>query len=332
MKRIVIITSSIFITIFVGVLFINHINTNIKISDEQWALNNNGQIINEVKGTKGIDINIKKAWEITTGHPDVLVAVVDSGVDTSCEGIKDSIYADGLKCFDFYNNDNTVYDSYFEDYHGTYITNIIAGYDTKNNVYGVAPNISILPIKFLSGTQGNSADSIKAVEYACKQGAKIVNCSWDFNEYNQELYDIIASYPNVLFVCAAGNSNLDLDKISIYPACYDLKNIITVLAVNNNGEIYGSSGYGGKVDVAAPGVDIITVFPEDDVTYVSGTSIATAYVSGIAALMISENSSISPNEIIDIMVRTSKELKVLNGKCLAEGIIDAYECVKEVKD
>lgn len=310
----------------------SHNDETINISRNQWGLDNNGQIIKGNKGIKGIDINIEKAWKITKGKLDVMVAVVDTGVDTSCNGLKNSIYANGLKSFDFYNNDNSIYDEYIQDYHGTYIANTIAGYDTNNHIYGVAPNISILPVKFLRGTQGNSSDAVKAIEYACKEGAKVINCSWNFNEYNKELYNIIASYPNILFVCAAGNSNINLDKEYIYPSSYNLNNIITVLAVDNKGTRYNCSGYGMNVDVGAPGVDIISVFPENDITYISGTSVASAYVSGVAALMLSVNSSITPNEIIEIMINTSRKIDDLNGICFSGGIIDAYKSVKRAKE
>lgn len=321
------------ILLVIGLCFYTKKDTSIKMSakitNEQWALKNSGQKIKSKKGIKGIDINISKAWEITTGNPNILVAVVDSGVDISCSGLADSISDNGK---DFYYNDNTVFDDYTQDYHGTYIANTIAGFDSKNKVYGVAPNIKILPVKFLRGTLGNSTDAVKAVKYACENGAKVVNCSWNFNDYNEELFKVIASYPDVLFVCAAGNSNCNLDSSKIYPACYNLNNILTVMAVDNCGDIYESSGRGMSVDIAAPGANIKTTFPEDDVSYVSGTSVATAYVSGVTALMLSENNKLTPPEIIDIVVSTAKKIDTLDKYCLSGGIIDAYKCVKSSVD
>ena len=306
------------------------INLDAIISNEQWALNNIGQKIKDNEGVEGIDINIKKAWEITTGSEEVLVAIIDSGVDISCTGLSDKIYSNGKYNWDFYYSDDSVFDSYFEDYHGTYIANTIAGFDEDNKVYGVAPDVSILPIKFLRGTQGNVDDAIDAIKYACDKGAKIVNISWNFNDYNEELYKVMASNSDVLFVCAAGNSNLNLDIYNIYPACYELDNILTVLAIDNRGKVYNSSGRGNKVDIAAPGVDIITIFPENDVTYVSGTSVASAYVTGVAALMLSVNSSITPKDLIETVVSSAKNIEGLENKCIAGGVIDAYEALKAV--
>lgn len=308
------------------------LNSNFEIKSDQWALYNYGQTIKSSNGIKGIDINILKAWKITKGNPNVLVAVVDSGVDTSDKGLSDAIYSKGKYNKDFYYNDNTIYDSYLQDYHGTYIANTIACYDLDSKIYGVAPEVSILPIKFLRNTSGSVSDAIRAINYACEIGAKIINCSWNFMEYNDELYNVIASHPNVLFVCAAGNSNLNLDKENIYPTSYDLSNILTVLAIDNTGKVYNSSGRGMKVDIAAPGVNIITILPENDITYINGTSIATAFVSGVTALMLSVNNRLTPEEVIDIVINNANKIDTLDGKCSSGGIIDAYSCLTAAKD
>jgi subtilisin family serine protease len=260
------------------------------------------------------------------------VAVVDSGVDTSNKGLSDAIYSQGNDNKDFYYNDDTIYDSYLQDYHGTYIANTIACNDSESKIYGVAPEVSILPIKFLRNTSGSVSDAIRAINYACEKCAKIINCSWNFTEYSAELYNVIASHPDVLFICATGNSNLNLDKDNIYPASYNLKNILSVLAVDNTGKVYSSSGRGMQVDIAAPGVNIITKFPENDITYVSGTSVATALVSGVTALMFSVNERLTPKEIIDIVTKNVNRIDTLDGKCSSGGIIDAYNCIRIAKD
>lgn len=135
-----------------------------------------------------------------------------------------------------------------------------------------------------------------------------------------------------MFVCAAGNSNLNLDKENIYPASYNLKNILTVLAIDNTGKIHTSSGRGMNVDIAAPGVDIISKLPENDISYINGTSIATAYVSGVTALMLSVNSGLTPEEVIDIVINNANKIDTLDGKCSSGGIIDAYNCLRSAKD
>lgn len=318
------------IVIFLGLIIIyNAIDS---FSHEQWALYNSGQNIKGTTGQSGIDIDIKAAWKITKGNPEIEIAVVDTGVDLACTGLKPALKLFGDKGWDFYYNDGTVYDDYLQDYHGTYIANTIANSGKTDDIFGVAPNISILPVKFMRGSSGNSEDAVAAIEYACSMGAKIINCSWMFSKSNDELYNTIAKHPDVLFVCAAGNTNSNLNDTEIFPACYDLNNVLAVTAVDNNGNLNSSSGWGMAVDIAAPGTDIISVMPEDDVAYISGTSVATAFVSGIAGLMLSANVELTPAETIEIIKKTAKKIDALDGKCESGGIIDAYECVKMAAD
>ena len=297
--------------------------------ENQWALSNTGQEVNGQVGTPGIDINFNNVWKITNGSPDITVAIVDSGIDSLSSDLKGKITADS---WDFYNNDDSIYDSYKSDYHGTYIANTIAGVDKKNNIYGVAPNISLLSGKFMQGTSGSSAKAILALKHVCEKGADVVNCSWNFNKYNPEMFEVIKDNPDTLFICAAGNSNVNLDEKNIYPACFELDNILTVMAVDNNAQICSSSGYGKKVDIAAPGKDIISTLPENDSTYVSGTSVATAYVSGIASLMLSIDKTLTPGEVKEIIVNTAKKTESLENKNNASGIINAYACVKYISN
>jgi subtilisin family serine protease len=279
-----------------------------------WALNNWGQD----GGIAGIDINVIPAWEISQGNPSVIVAVIDSGVDTSCDILHNSILDDG---FDFYNDDASVYDDYLYDYHGTYIATTIAL---------VAPNVMILPVKFMESSVGAIEDAVEATRYAINHGATIINMSWNFEEYNDELYELIKDNPNVLFVNAAGNRNINFETEMLYPCSYGLENIITVMAIDNNGSIYDASGYGANhVDIAAPGVDIRVIFPEDDETIVSGTSVAAAFVSAAAALIISENNKLTSVEVKNIIISSAMKLDKLNNLCRAEGYLDIYACLEK---
>lgn len=297
------------------------------INKNSWAIDNSGQEIEGSIGVQGIDINIMKAWKITKGSDKIIIGVVDTGVDmnsgnlmnnlwnnrgeVSNNGIDDDKngYVDDYNGWDFYNNDNSIYDDYLYDYHGTYIS---------NTILDIAPKVKILSSKFLKGTEGDAYDSIKAVQYAIDNGAKIINCSWCFEKNEEELYQLIKDNSDVLFVCAAGNFRLNLDETFVYPACYNLDNVISVMAIDNAGEIYDVSGYGLNVDLAAPGKDIYVTLPENDQTFVSGTSIATAFVTGTAALMKSMNNELSPEEIKNIMNKTTKKLSSLKEKCKSE--------------
>ena len=306
---------------------------------KEWAYYNYGQSIKGNKGVSGVDINIKNVDELVTEDiEDVLVAIVDTGIyfDTTSnvycwknnrEVKNDGIdndgngYIDDYNGWDFYNNDNSIYDNYLYDYHGTYIANII---------HAISSSSKLIPCKFLSGTTGDVNDAVNAIRYAIDSGATIINCSWNYENENEKIYELMKSNPDILFVCAAGNSNLNLDENVLYPVCYDLCNVISVMSINNQGTIYEYSGYGKCVDIAAPGKDIYVEIPEQDKTYVDGTSVSTAFVTGATALLKSINPNITPSEIKDIVVQSAHKIENLNGKCKAEGYLDIYNSIKRV--
>lgn len=202
------------------------------IPAELWGLKNEGQSSNEKKGLSGVDINIEEAWEFTLGNSDVIIGMLDTGIDvTGMQSVykneneidgdgKDNDgngYIDDVSGWDFYNADNSIYDGYAADFHGTYLTSVIKGeHSESNRVWGIAPNTTILPLKFMSGVSGNAEDAIEAIEYGCKNGAKIINCSWSITDNFQELYDVIKKYPDTLFVCAAGNYNYNFQHVMIW--------------------------------------------------------------------------------------------------------------------
>lgn len=310
------------------------------ISKNDWALYNYGQSINGNKGVEGVDINIISAWDITKGEKGIIVAVVDSGVDSSSSKLKDCMlinsadpidgkdndqngFNDDYYGWDFYNNDNSIYDDYLYDYHGTYICTTISK---------VAPDVKILPVKFLKSTSGSTEDAILAIKYAIDRGAKIINCSWNFQNDSNELYNLIKNNPDIVFVCAAGNMNVNLDEEKLYPCSFDLENMISVMSIDNSGEPYVASGYGRVVDVAAPGVDVEVSLPENDLTYVEGTSVSSAFVSGAVALMLSYDNTLTPKKIKSIINKSAKKLNSLDSLCYSEGCLNVYGSLKKCKD
>lgn len=315
----------------------------------QWGLYNNGQEIDGTKGTKNIDINILKAWEITKGSGDVIVGVLDSGLDRSCAEIQGSIYTnkneipgnnidddqngfvDDINGWNFFHNNNELYNDYLHDNHGTYISSIIAASHSSGAMCGVAPQVKILPLKFLHGTNGQTADAVRAIEYAHSMGASIINCSWDSTAYDQELFDTMKKYSDILFVCSAGKQGADLDEVPVYPACYDLPNVLSVAAVDNKGALYEFSGYGQKAHIGAPGVNILSALPEGDYSYSDGTSSAAAFVTGAAALVKSYRSDLTAAEIADIIKHSSKRVRSFKGKIQCGGIVDAYKCLQNAE-
>ena len=139
-------------------------------------------------------LNAAPAWDLATGN-NVLIGVMDTGIDLSHPDLKDNIVADG---WDFVNNDNTVFDN-GESEHGTNVAGVIAAAINNTGIVGVAPNAKILPLKIIEGEIGYVSDAIEAIEYAKSKGVKIVNCSWGTTEFNYALKDAISN-SNMLFV------------------------------------------------------------------------------------------------------------------------------------
>ncbi|WP_051633574.1 S8 family serine peptidase [Bacillus sp. UNC41MFS5] len=263
--------------------------------DRLWGLNNTGQPIKEINGLADIDVDAPQGWnKFSSKLPEVVVGVIDTGVDINHPDLKEKIwkntkelygkpnvdddlngYIDDVNGWDFYNDDNTVYDSLEGDEHGTHVSGTIAaeleGTNINENkgVVGVAPNVKILPIKFLGPDGGTTSDAIEAIAYAKKMGVKITNNSWGGEEYDPLLEEAIANSGS-LFVAAAGNDGMNNDEGGAYPASFESANILAVAAVDNKGNLAPFSNYGSNsVDVAAPGVDILSTvpkFPLDELT------------------------------------------------------------------
>ncbi|MFC4811003.1 S8 family serine peptidase [Paenibacillus sp. GCM10023250] len=261
---------------------------------DQWGLRNVGQIINgPIKGLPGFDINAVNAWEIGQGGADVVVAVLDTGVDVAHPDLQANIwrnageipgngidddgdgFVDDVNGWDFYNGDGTVYDATQGDYHGTAVAGVIAA--SANNgvgITGVAPNVKILPLKVLGpdGT-GYASDVIRAIQYAERAGARIANLSWTTDTYSKALKDAIEASP-MLFTVAAGNDPKEdylktpknLDESPVYPASYGSPNIVTVGSVGPDGLFSYFSNYGpGTVDLAAPGIAVLSTAPSRNI-------------------------------------------------------------------
>jgi len=289
----------------------------------QWALNNTGQTVQASDGVSGMDISLQDAWAQTKGSADVLVGVLDTGIDTSHEDLQNNISPNGRN---FIDSSSNVYSSPSEDTHGTEIAGIIAAEENGLGILGTAPKVKILPLKFMSGGEGYTSDAIEAITYAESQGVKIMNCSFGSTDYNYALADAMAN-SQMLFVCAAGNNSSNNDTTPVYPASFKLGNVLSVGAIDNTGNLASFSNYGTTVHVAAPGSNIITTVPGNQYDYCSGTSFATAYVSGIAALVESAKTNVTAKELQHHLATQFKADSALQGKIKSGGIVDAGKCV-----
>ncbi|TEB16644.1 Thermophilic serine proteinase precursor [Pelotomaculum sp. FP] len=264
------------------------------------------------------DVNIKAAWGKSQGEG-AIVAIFDTGIDITHKDLSQRIwtnqtetpgngtdddgngYIDDINGWNFSDDNSQVHmhGQEYDEWHGTHLAGIIAG---------AAPEAKILPLKVFNNGTAYTSDIIEAIEYAEKKGAKIANCSWGTSFDNPALKEAIAN-STMLFVCAAGNSNADIDTSPVYPASYGENNIITVASINKDGNLSGYSNYGQtSVDVAAPGENIVSATPGDRHGMSSGTSQSAAFVSGEAALILGACKNAVAEELKQIIIQTSDKL------------------------
>jgi subtilisin family serine protease len=297
-----------------------------------WGLHNAGQN----GGTNDADIDAPEAWNITTGSSNVIIAVIDTGVDYNHQDLSANIWtgSNGEHGYDFCNNDSYPMDDHG---HGTHCSGTIAG--TGNNGIGVAGvnwTAKIMAIKFLSASgSGSTSDAVEGIIYAVNNGARILSNSWGGGGYSQTLKDAIeyANTHNVLFVAAAGNSAGNNDQYPSYPASYDCSNIISVAALDKNDNLASFSCYGAtSVDIGAPGVSIVSTTPNNTYSTYSGTSMATPHVSGVAGLVLSQNLNLTDEQLKTRVLAGVVPISALSGKCVTGGRLNAYNSLEIVND
>lgn len=310
-----------------------------------WGMKNIGQkdASNSV-GVAGIDIGAEQAWDIQTGNKDLVVAVIDTGVDYNNPDLAENIwtneaelngkagvdddkngYIDDVHGFNFTNNTGDPMDDHG---HGTHCSGTIgAKGDDGKGIVGVAWNVKIMGVKFLDANgSGTLEGAIKSIDYATKMGAKIQSNSWGGGGFSQTLKDAIdrSNAAGALFVAAAGNESNNNDSNATYPASYDVPNIISVAAIDNRGQIASFSNYGrNKVHVGAPGVKVLSTTTNGYEAW-SGTSMATPHVSGIAALLASNEPELTNVELKQRIVATAKPIPGLRGKTKSGGMANAF--------
>jgi subtilisin family serine protease len=283
-------------------------------------------------------------WDLYTKGPDVYTVVLDEGamythIDlTGRFGNPGEIggntgqdddgngYIDDYYGWDFQANDNSIFDSYLDD-HGTHVAGIIgATAGNSTGVAGIAPLSKIIHAKFLGTLGGTTADAIEALTYIAnlKRNHQVpiiaVNCSWGGGGYSQALYDAIKDLDElgILVICAAGNNG---SNIPMYPAAYDLPNVISVGSIGSNGAKSSFSNYGPSVDLFAPGGSIISTVPSTSrraptSTYAnySGTSMAAPQVTGMAAVLKQMYPSKTHLEIKDAILNSVTKTSTLQGQ------------------
>ena len=157
-------------------------------------------------------------------------------------------------------------------------------------------------------------------------GVKIFNCSWAMEDYNKAL-ELTMKDTDAVFVCAAGNYMENVQNTPVYPACFNIKNKVSVGAIDNSANLWELSNYGKQIDLAAPGAAIMSTVPGDYYDYMSGTSMATPFVTGVLAL-IKGKSHISCNNMVDRIKKSISFNESLEKKYGIKGFIDAFLALK----
>lgn len=293
---------------------------------------------NQLYGMPQIRANL--AWDEHTGDQEFVIAIIDTGLDYNHEDITGNAwtnpgeiqgngqdddgngYVDDVHGYDFYNNDSDPYD---DNSHGTHCGGTIGGQgDNGVGVVGVNWNCRLVGVKFLSGGgSGSTEGAIASVQYCAANQFKVSNNSWGGGGFSQSLYDGIQNAGDQfghVFVAAAGNSG---SNGASYPAAYDCTNIISVAASDSNENRASFSQYHAiEVDLAAPGVDVVSSVPGNGYDSYSGTSMATPHVAGGVGLVYSVMGESSAEEIIDLILSTVRPVSAWNGLTATGGILD----------
>jgi subtilisin family serine protease len=324
-------------------------------ASKEWGLNNTGQ----TGGKTDADINLPEAWQNYHPSGSITVAVIDTGIDSNHPDLTNQIwvnrgedrngdgkcnaadndgkdndgngYIDDCQGWNFVANSNNPND---DNKHGTHVSGTINA--QTNNGVGIAgivgrSNVKIMPLKFLDRNgSGYTSDAVLALNYAIKQHALLANNSWGGGGYSQALYDAINQYQSVggLFIVAAGNSSANNDATPTYPANYALANIISVAAMTDADALASYSNYGATtVHLGAPGSNILSTTPNRQYAYLSGTSMATPHVTGVAALLWTQRPTLTASQVKNILLTTVRKTASMNGKTVSGGMVNAQNAL-----
>lgn len=295
----------------------------------QWNMHNTGQN----GGTADADIDGPEAWDLTKGNKKITIAVLDSGIDVNHPDLKGKI----IESVNFTDTRNTN----DETGHGTHVAGIIAASGNNNKgVIGVCPECSLYNIKVAGeGGRGTVSSMIEGINWAIDKKVNIINISMAAGQNPAELVELEkaineAVSKGILVVAAAGNCGgngsqplcQQKNKVA-YPGGYEA--VLSVGATDRNDKKYQLSSFGDGVDVAAPGVEILSTIPGGHYNTKSGTSMATPHVAGLAGLLMS--TGMSTQEVMQTIMNTSDEIEG-SGNYWAHGRISAAKALGVEED
>jgi subtilisin family serine protease len=286
-------------------------------------------------------IGAPAAWDTTVGSRNVVVGVIDGGVDVNHNDLKANIWknpgevagnnfdddgnglVDDINGWDFHYNDNSVYDNPTEDDHGTHVAGTIGAHGDNNvGVVGVNWQVSIVSIKVLGPDGGSTANIIKGYNYARNLRTAGVNLRVLNNSYGGPGKSLSAldainqlNTAGILFVVAAGNSGRDNFSFPDYPSNYDVPNVIAVASTTSTDGLSGFSNFGARlVSIGAPGSNILSTTPNNTYSTFSGTSMSAPHVAGAAALICAASPSITASQLRGVLAFTGDRIPALETK------------------
>lgn len=284
--------------------------------------------VDEVDYAKRL-IRAPEAWRVSEGSPEIVVAVIDTGVELDHPELVARLARDrdGAFGYDFANDRRDARD---DNGHGTHVAGTIAAELNGKSVAGVAPRVRILPVKFLRGDGSGTAEAaIAAINYAVQNGAHILSNSWGGGGRSALMEEAIRNAQNqgVLVVAAAGNESSNNDQRASYPASYP--GVISVASSDERDLLSVFSNFGAtSVTLAAPGSNILSTYPGKTQRKLSGTSMATPQVSGALALAMSVNATISRTALQERLCASSKRILLSQTKC---GRLDVMSLIESVR-
>ena len=309
-----------------------------------WGLQNTGQS----GGVPGADIDATDAWDLWTGNPTVVEGSIDTGINLTHPDLAGNIwtnpgevpnngidddnngYVDDVNGWNFINNSSNPSDDYE---HGSHTSGTVGAVgNNSTGVTGVNWAIQMMAVKVCNqyGSCPNSA-IIKGIDYATNNHAFVTNNSYGGGGYSQAMYDAIsrADAAGSLFVAAAGNNGSNNDASPFYPASYNLPNIIAVAATDRYDNRASFSNYGAtSVDLGAPGVDIYSTELGTSYGYLSGTSMATPHVTGVAALLKGYNTTLTHSQVKSLIMDHTRPIGALSGLTVTGGVVNANNSLR----
>ena len=315
-----------------------------------WGLHNTGQ----AGGVAGAHISAAAAWDTTVGSHDVIVGVIDTGVDYTHPDLVPNMFVnpgeipgnniddDGNGFIDDVHGINAITGTgnpMDDNDHGTHVAGTIGAVGNDGvGVVGVNWNVSIMALKFLSGAgSGTTAGAIVCIDYAVAMknsgvNIRVLNNSWGGGGFSQALEDAIsaANAVDILFVAAAGNSSSNNDVSPHYPSSYTVPNVLAVASTTRTDAMSSFSSFGlTSVDLGAPGSDIVSTIPGNGYASFSGTSMATPHVAGAAALLLSVNDTLTTEELKQILMDTGDPTAAMDGRTVSGKRLNVEAALEE---